>query len=459
MAVRTAWDQFRDDVHAATLTGMSELTARLSWSSEQINRAQREGLHRLLLHAAEHSPFHRRRLAGIDLTALEPAALCALPVMTKAEMMDAFDDVLTERRVGRRDVEAALAATGARPIPVLENYVALASGGSSGRRGLFVYDRSAITAFFAAMTRPPIADPAASGFSHSSRLCMAVVAAPSAVHAAAFGAALTSGDGWPSDCVLVPATLSLAKIVKRLNTIQPTVLGGYASMLTQLAFEANSGRLRITPEHVSSMGETLLPEMRSVISHAFGVPVLDSFACTEGLVGRAGPDDNVLVFNTDLCIVELVDADNQPVAAGVAAAKVLVTNLYNMIQPLIRYELSDVFTRLPDASEHGHLRALVHGRSDEVLNFGSTDVHPSVIRSVMARSQDVIDYQVHQVPNGIDVFAVTTDQLDVDDLTAQLRWALVGAGLECAHAAVKRVDRLERHPSSGKLRRFVPILA
>ena len=98
-------------------------------------------------------------------------------------------------------------------------------------------------------------------------------------------------------------------------------------MLARLALEAHAGRLRITPAQVNPSSETLLPEMRSLISEAFGVPVVDSFACTEGLVGKTAKDDDVFVFNTDMCIVELVDADNRPVAPGVPSAKVLVTNL------------------------------------------------------------------------------------------------------------------------------------
>ena len=52
-------------------------------------------------------------------------------------------------------------------------------------------------------------------------------------------------------------------------------------------------------------------------------------------------------FATDMCIVELVDARNRPVADGTTSAKVLVTNLHNRTQPLIRYELTDRFLRHP----------------------------------------------------------------------------------------------------------------
>jgi phenylacetate-CoA ligase len=454
----TAWDRFREGVRTATVAGAAEQFERLTWNSQRIHQAQRDGLHALLLHAAEHSPFHRRRLAGVDLTTIDPADLSALPVMTKTDMMDDLDEVFTDRRLHSDDVEAALTAVGAQPVPILDDYVALASGGCSGRRGLFVFDRSAMTAYVAALSRVPITDPAVPALDLPHELRIALVAAPSAVHATGFGAALTDGDGWPARYQLVPATLPLAQIVERLNALQPPVLGGYASMLARLAREAQAGRLRIAPAQITSSSETMLPEMRSLIIDAFGVPVVDCFACTEGLVGKTADGDDVFTLNTDMCIVELVGADNRPVPPGVASVKVLVTNLTNLVQPLIRYELNDVFVRQPDAAVHGYLRARVQGRSDDVLRYTDAEVHPIVIRSVMVKSPAVVDYQVHQTPSGINVFAVATNSLDVDDLAVQLRRALSNAGLGGADVAVQRVDGLERQAASGKLRRFVPIV-
>jgi phenylacetate-coenzyme A ligase PaaK-like adenylate-forming protein len=227
-------------------------------------------------------------------------------------------------------------------------------------------------------------------------------------------------------------------------------------MLARLALEARAGRLRIAPTRVSPSSETLLPEMRSLINDVFGAPVLDTFACTEGLVGKAAPDDDVFVFNTDMCIVEFVDADYRPVPPGVPSAKALVTNLFNLAQPLIRYELTDVFIRQPDAAGHGYLRARVQGRNDDVLRYDTVHVHPIVVRSVMVASPDVIDYQVSQTPSGIEVFAVTSAGFDVDDLTSRLRRALTAAGLDHADVVVHRVEQVDRHPVSGKLRRFSP---
>jgi phenylacetate-CoA ligase len=457
-AAHTAWGCFRDDVLAVMRAGSADQFARLTWSAERIKRAQRDALQTLLRHAAEDSPFHRRRLAGIDLAAVDPADLSALPVMTKTQMMDALDDVFTDRRLGRAEIDSALAVTGPEPVPILGDYIALASGGCSGRRGLFVLDRAAVAAFTAAVTRQPVGTPHASDPPRGPP-GIAFVAAASAVHATAMISALTCGDDPPVRFDLVPATLPLNEIVKRLNELRPQVLGGYASMLARLAAEARAGCLQITPALVSSTSETLLPEIRSAIRGAFGVPVLDSFGSTEGLVGKTGPDDDVFVFNTDLCIVELVDADNGPVEPGVPSAKVLVTNLYNLTQPLIRYELTDTFIRQPDAIEDGYLRARVRGRSDEVLHYNTIDIHPITIRTVMVKTPQVIDYQVRQTRSGIDVFAITTDPLNLAGLADRLRQALIDGGLTRPDVTVQPVDRLDRHPVTGKLRRFIPITA
>ena len=201
-----AWDRFRRGVLTQTLAAAPEQLSRLSWSSDQIERAQRASLHRLLLlHAAEDSPFHRRRLSGIDLAGIDPTDLSMLPVMTKTDMMDALDDVFTDRRLRRRDVESALAATGFEPVPILDDYIALASGGCSGRRGLFVFDQAAATSYITALARPPIEDPAPPDMTPPGPQRIALVAAPSAVHATGFGAALTSIDGWPVRYELVPS--------------------------------------------------------------------------------------------------------------------------------------------------------------------------------------------------------------------------------------------------------------
>ena len=127
----------------------------------------------------------------------------------------------------------------------------------------------------------------------------------------------------------------------------------------------------------------MLPEHRAAVAAAFGVPILNVFGSSEGLFGASGPNETTLTFASDMCIVELVDEHDRPVPAGTPSAKVLVTNLYNRVQPLIRYELTDSFVREPDAPEHGHLRATVTGRAAELLHYPTIDIHPLAVETVV----------------------------------------------------------------------------
>jgi phenylacetate-CoA ligase len=452
-----SWERLRTAVQANVLARVPQHVERLGWSAGRIRDAQRDGLYRLLAHAAEHSPFHRRRLAGVDIDHIDAADLSSLPVMTKSEMMAELDDVFTDRRLNRRLIEEALTATGAEPIPIRGEYIALASGGSSGERGVFVSDRAAIAGFFSALSRSLMARLQALGGPPPDGLPIVLVAAASAVHATGAVPALTAGGDMPFRFIPVPATLPLPEIVARLNALQPPALFGYPSVLALLAAEQQAGRLSVAPIVISSTSETLLTETRAAISEAFAVPVVDTFGSTEGLVGTSAPGDNVLVFNTDMCIVELVDDNCRPVPPGVASTKVIVTNLYNLTQPLIRYELADSFVRQPDAVEHGHLRARVQGRTEDVLHYEEIDIHPLAVRSVMVKAPQVVDYQVRQTPRGVEVDAVTAGTPNVDRLTSLLAYALAEAGLSDPDVTVRIVDSLGRHHETGKVRRFVPV--
>jgi phenylacetate-coenzyme A ligase PaaK-like adenylate-forming protein len=88
----------------------------------------------------------------------------------------------------------------------------------------------------------------------------------------------------------------------------------------------------------------LTPEDREAIGAAFGVPVINMFVSTEGLVGHTDPGGLVFTFASDTCLAECVDEAGRPVPDGTASARVLVTNLHNLTQPLIRYELTDHLT-------------------------------------------------------------------------------------------------------------------
>ena len=415
---------------------------RLHWTADRLAEHQRQRLRIVLRHAIERSPFHAHRLAAIDPDRFELADLAQLPIMTKAEMMAAFDDVVTDRRLSLRQVEDHLAKS-TEPCLLLDDYVCLASGGSSGLRGVFVQRLAEFAEFGASIMRSSIARQLAAPGAPQTTVIAAVMAA-SPVHASGFGVALMSG---PTRFVSVPATLPIAETVDRLNSLQPPALMGYPTKLVQLAREQLAGRLAIAPRAVSATSEHLTAEDRATITAAFGVPVVNQFASTEGLVGHSEPGGSVLTFASDMCIVEI------------ASPNILVTNLHNLTQPLIRYELTDRFVRFPSLEGSGYVRAEVGGRAGEVFRYGGVEVHPVAIDAVMVKTPAVAEYQVRQTDRGVDIAVVADGPIDQVALVAAIEASLREAGLVNPTATVRVVAALERHPQSGKVQRFVAHIA
>jgi phenylacetate-CoA ligase len=448
-----SFDDLRARIQADIFAGLPGHFARLDWSASRLSGWQRDRLRALLATATRRSAFHARRLDGVDPARFELTDLPRLPVMTKAELMADFDAVSCDPRLNRAAAERALAATGTEPTPLPGGYLCMATGGSSGQRGIFAYDQAGVAESASLIFRSRLAalgaDPA-----RVPALSFAMVGAPSAVHGTMFIPAMLAGS--PVRFSFVPVTWPLADIVRRLNELRPDGLFGYPSMLARLAAEQDAGHLTVAPRMVNSTAETLLPEFRAAISEAFGAPITDTFATSEGLFGASAPDDPVITMATDSCLVELVDDAYRPVPPGVASAKVLVTNLYNTVQPLIRYELSDSFTRQPDSPGHGHLRVTVVGRSDEILHYPGADVHPVVLRSVLLTDPGVVDYVVTQTPRGVAVLALTERDVDLARIREDLRAALRRAGLADPEVHVEAVTSLPRHPETGKLRRVIP---
>jgi phenylacetate-CoA ligase len=452
-----AFCDLRGRIQADIVSSLPAHFRRMGMAGPELHDWQRDRLRRVLGEAIRRSAFHAGRLHGIDAARFELDDLPSLPVMTKAQMMDHFDDVISDRLLTRQAAERALAATRADPRPLPGGYLCMATGGSSGQRGIFAYDPQGVAEFVALIFRTRLAAlglARTDGPVHLPQVTFAMVGAASAVHGTVFIPSMLAGS--PVRFVSVPVCLPVAEIVGRLNELQADGLFGYPSMLARLAAEQEAGRLRITPRLVNCTAETLQPEFRCAIKNAFGAPVFNTFASTEGLIGSSGPDDPAIALATDSCIVELVDAGNRPVPAGTPSAKVLITNLFNSLQPLIRYELNDSFTRQPDAAEHGRPRVTVQGRADDILRYGQAEIHPLALRSVLLSQPDVLDYQVRQTARGVAVQVLLEGGTGVAGLREQLCAALARAGLADAEVTVDAVAALPRDPETGKLRRVIP---
>jgi hypothetical protein len=110
------------------------------WTPAALRTHQQAHIDSLVRRAATASPFYADLYRGVDLTA--PIDLTALPVVNKAMLMENFETAVTDARLSRSVVLDDLQALRGDAY-LLGEYRAVATTGTSGLRGHFVYDRAA----------------------------------------------------------------------------------------------------------------------------------------------------------------------------------------------------------------------------------------------------------------------------------------------------------------------------
>jgi phenylacetate-coenzyme A ligase PaaK-like adenylate-forming protein len=248
---------------------MPEHVQRLRWPAERLRQERRDRLRDLLARATSSSPWHRERPAGVDPGGFEEADLAGLPPMTKDDLMANWDGVVTDRRLTLDLVEGHLAGLEGDAY-LFDQFHAVASGGSTGRRGIFAFGWREWAVAYAGFLRTSVWDRAVTPELAAVPMRIAMVGARNATH---MTSAIPQTFANPTvDIALFPVTQPIDQIVTGLNAYQPLALMGYPSMLALLAAEARAGRLRILPRRITTTSEPLLPEVRRALTESFRAP-------------------------------------------------------------------------------------------------------------------------------------------------------------------------------------------
>jgi phenylacetate-CoA ligase len=421
-----------------------QLERSCRWSRAELERHQERRLAALRSFAAERSPFYQRFHRG-----LEQQPLHALPVLTKATMMEHFDDLLTDRTVRLADAEAFLAGNHADQL-FRNQYVLLSTSGSTGRRGVFLFNHEEWLNAVAMITRPMVWAGLRTSIRKPPRSAM--VASATSWHYSTRVTASLASRLLPT--LRLDASEPLATIVQRLNEWQPEVLVIYPSVLKQLADEEIAGRLRIRPRTVATSAEVLPEETRRRVQRAWGVPVFDTYGATEYAPIAAQCAHGRKHLFEDSAIIVVVDDRGQPVPPGHRGDRLLLTVFDRHTQPLIRYELSDMVRRLDGPCECGrpfHLIESIEGRIEDVLEFPDRDggakpvsVHPLAFHKIL-ETVPATGWQVRQEEDGLSVLLTgVQDPLMCEPLKASIRQALEAQRASVASIHVRAVEVLER---------------
>jgi phenylacetate-coenzyme A ligase PaaK-like adenylate-forming protein len=426
----------------------------------QLAASRQQRLVSLLRHARAASPFYRMLHAGLPLA--DDAALSAYPVVDKHALMREFDRVSTRPEVTLFAIDRFVSRPERHGSLFQDRYAVWTSSGTTGHTGWFVHDPGALAVYDALEAQRFRGVGLARSWRPGERYAMV---AATGGHFAGVSSVERMRRSVPwlvpfvRSCSLMQPVRSL---VAELNRYQPAIVATYPTAAEMLAEEQASGRLRLSLREIWTGGEWLAPATRDRLRSVFGCPVRNSYGASEFLPIAWECEHLNLHVNSDWVILEPVGADGRPVAPGTRSHSVLLTNLANRVQPLIRYDLGDAVTLHdhPCACGSAFPAISVEGRCDDTLLMplaggGVGTVVPLALATVLEDEAHVHDFQVVQTGSrALEVRLAGDDGSSAAAVRRALRAYFRAMGF--ADVALDVGGQAPRRdPVSGKLRRVV----
>jgi phenylacetate-CoA ligase len=386
--------------------------------------------------------------------------------------MARFDEWVTDREVTYEKVRTFVDNPSLVGERFLGKYLVNITSGSTGTRGIFLLDdRSIIAAtaqslcmFLAWLSAADVVRITAGGGRTA-----AIGALGGHFNGASGFTAIRKGSRWRSKAIQVlSAHAPLPDMVAQLNQFRPAMLLGYASILNLLAGEQEAGHLQIHPVLVLPTSEGLSDREYDRMARAFQAKLRTTYGATECLPPLAeGCREHWLHLCSDWCILEPVDAAYQPVAAGVQSHTVLLSNLANRVQPILRYDLGDSILVRPDPCPCGNpMPAIrVQGRVADVLTFPTQSgdqikIAPLVFGTLVDRTPGVQRFQIVQTaPTTLRVRLYPAAGTSPDQVwqAVQSEISHVLAEHKLDYVEVERAEEPPEQSPGGKYREIIPL--
>ncbi len=420
-----AWDLYERSVRLRTY---HELRRRQFASPAELQERRRQRLRRIVRHAAATSPFHRERLrqAGIDPARVESIAdLQALPLLTKQDVREHLDDILSTAYPRQRLVPAKTGGSTGTALHVFcdprgvqrrEGAALLVNTWSGWRIGQPV----------AAVWGNP---PTPRGWRGRLRAALK--------------------ERWIYLDTMHLDLPAVRRFVEQWRRLRPGLLYGHAHSLYLLAGMIEELGATLRPSGIVATSMMLLEPERAVIERVFACPVTDRYGCEEvSLIACECERHAGLHVNEEHVWVELLRDDGTPCGPG-EDGRIVVTELINYGMPMLRYEVGDRGIWADGACPCGRphrLLARVTGRTADFLLAldGSRVAGISLIENTLTRFPGVAQMQlVQRHRRRLDVNLVPApgwDDAVREQLTATFRAAL-GDGMEVVYHLVDGIPR------------------
>ena len=371
---------------------------------QKLAQVQQQRLSALLAGAREHSVVYRERLQGLPDDA---TALAHMAPVSRDELMQRFDDWVTDPALHPDELRAFTADPARIGDPYLGRYLIWESSGTSGTPGVFVQDAATLAVYDAleVLRRRPdtslrrLFDP----MGLTERL--AFVGATNGHFASQINTQrLVRLQSWRASSIRSFSLLQpMDRLVEELNAFAPTVIATYPTAALVLAEQVQRGSLKVPVREVWTGGETLGQRARERITQVFGAELRNSYGASEFLAMGWECGHGRMHLNIDWVLLEPVDEHQRPVPVGQVSHSVLLTNLANTVQPLIRCALGDRVQLNTQPCGCGSPLPTIEvvGRHDDILRLRGSQGHPVALlplalSTLMEEVAGVFDFQIVQ---------------------------------------------------------------
>lgn len=375
------------------------------WPREQIEEYQRKRLQRLLRHARSHVPFYRDRLAGVvdDSGRVDWSQWDKIPILTRADLVSHGREIESTALPTGHGAIIRSATSGSTGVPLsvaMSVYANIASQAALHRgQSWHELDWSKDVLFYTE-ERPE------SGVWPSVEIGNAW--GPPWMEAATGRFLRFNGDTPPPNILAYLAEHG-----------RVAYLSCRAKVAQVLALESERLHEPAKLSAVFAFSTAAHDDEHEDIRRAFGAKVLSLYSSKEAhMMGYQCPHGDHLHINEEIVRIELLDEDGTPVPPG-TIGRVVVTNLFNWAQPIIRYAQDDLAIEGERCVCGRTLRVLskVIGRVTDMFRFPDGTSVAFALPENIKRELRIKSWQVAQVgPLEIEVrYAPDTGDGGIDE--------------------------------------------
>lgn len=355
---------------------------------------QNKRLKELVSYVRENSPYFKELYKHLP----ENYSLKDLPPTDKRVMQDNYTAWLTDPELNKENVREYLDRDIRDNSLLKGKYSALQTSGSTGAPLMMVRDDYHNKIHGALVNQrlmrgidPDILNPS------KYRIATVIHTSPGASSYNGYLRALATFPDYACNMTAISVLEDIDSIVEKLNEFKPDVLTGYASSLLLLAKEKKEGRLKIDLKLIANSAELLSDEGYKELRESFGCKVINNYCMTEGGEIAMANDGPEMLLNEDWIIVEPVNSELKPMEGNEDFSDgILVTDLSNYVQPIIRYYVGDRVKIISPQDNSSLPELKIKGRSFEPFTLGGKKYTMVFILSKAEVWPGLMKYQVVQ---------------------------------------------------------------